>query len=283
MRRLEADVFPAIGDRPIVDINASDITKLVKSVSNRGAVVIAKRILQSTARVFSYAIAHTEDSKVMINPAIQIKPSDIITPRKEVNYARLDIKELPELLRAIDGSSSAPLTRLATKLMALTFVRTSELINAKWSEFDFEAAQWRIPAERMKMETPHIVPLARQALHILESLKTISGDGEMVFPNQNNRTKPMSNNTILKALAIMGYKGKMTGHGFRGIASTALHEQGYDHMHIELQLAHQERDQTSAAYNHALYLKQRTTMMQNWADHLDELKAGAKVISINRA
>ena len=283
MRRLEADAFPAIGNRPIVDINASDITKMVKAVSNRGAVVIAKRILQSTARVFSYAIAHTEESKVMINPAIQIKPSDIITPRKEVNYARLDIKELPELLRAIDGSRSAPITRLATKLMALTFVRTSELINARWSEFDFEAAQWRIPAERMKMETPHIVPLARQSIHILETLKSISGDCELVFPNQNNRTKPMSNNTILKALAIMGYKGKMTGHGFRGIASTALHEQGYDHMHIELQLAHQERDQTSAAYNHALYLKQRTTMMQAWADYLDELKAGAKVVPIKQA
>ena len=148
MRRLEVDVFSAIGGCPIVDINASDITKLVKAVSNRGAVVIAKRILQSTARVFSYAIAHTEQSKVMINPAIQIKPSDIITPRKEVNYARLDIKELPELLRALDGSRSAPITRLATKLMALTFVRTPELINARWSEFDFEAAQWRIPAER---------------------------------------------------------------------------------------------------------------------------------------
>ena len=283
MRRLEADAFPFIGQRPIVDINASDITKMVKLVSNRGAVVIAKRILQSTARVYSYAIAHTEQSKVMINPAIQIKPSDIITPRKEVNYARLDIKELPELLRALDGSRSAPITRLATKLMALTFVRTSELINARWSEFDFEAAQWRIPAERMKMETPHIVPLARQSIHILETLKTISGDCELVFPNQNNRTKPMSNNTILKALAIMGYKGKMTGHGFRGIASTALHEQGYDHMHIELQLAHQERDQTSAAYNHALYLKQRSAMMQQWADYLDELKAGAKVIEFKKA
>ena len=283
MRRLEADAFPSIGNRPIVDINASDITKLVKAVSNRGAVVIAKRILQSCARVFSYAIAHTEQSKVMINPAIQIKPSDIITPRKEVNYARLDIKELPELLRALDGSRSAPVTRLATKLMAITFVRTSELINARWSEFDFKAEQWRIPAERMKMETPHIVPLARQAIHILETLKTISGDCELVFPNQNNRTKPMSNNTILKALAIMGYKGKMTGHGFRGIASTALHEQGYDHMHIELQLAHQERDQTSAAYNHALYLKQRKTMMQQWADYLDELKAGAKVVPFKQA
>ncbi len=283
MRRLEADAFPAIGSRPIADINASDITKLVKIVSNRGAVVIAKRILQSSARVFSYAIAHTEQSKVMINPAIQIKPSDIITPRKEVNYARLDIKELPELLRALDGSRSAPITRLATKLMASTFVRTSKLINAKWSEFDFEAAQWRIPAERMKMETPHIVPLARQALHILETLKTISSDSELVFPNQNNRAKLMSNNTILKALAIMGYKGRMTGHGFRGIASTALHEQGFDHMHIELQLAHQERDQTTAAYNHALYLKQRKVMMQQWADYLDELKAGAKVVPFKNA
>jgi len=165
--------------------------------------------------------------------------------------------------------------------MALTFVRTSELIQAQWSEFDLEAAQWRIAPERMKMKTPHIVPLSRQAIHILQSLKCLTGDGLLVFPNRNSASNAMSNNTILKALEVMGYKGRMTGHGFRGLASTALHEQGFDHQHIELQLAHQERNAVSAAYNHALYLKQRAGMMQHWADYLDELKAGAKVIPIH--
>lgn len=189
---------------------------------------------------------------------------------------------MPQLLRAIDASSSQPLTRLAVKLMALTFVRTTELIGAKWSEFDFDEKQWRAAPERMKMKTPHIVPLSRQAIHILEVLKPMTGHGELVFPNQNNHSKPMSNNTILKALEVAGYKHRMTGHGFRGLTSTALHEQGFDHQHIELQLAHQERNQVSAAYNHALYLKQRASMMQQWADYLDELKAGAKVVSIKQ-
>ena len=185
------------------------------------------------------------------------------------------------MLRALDASTSQPLTRLAVKLIGLTFVRNTELIGAKWSEIDFIEQQWSVPAERMKMKTPHIVPLSRQAIHTLEALKVISGHCALIFPNQNNTSKPMSNNTILKALELAGYKHRMTGHGFRGPASTALHEQGFDHQHIELQLAHQERNQVSAAYNHALYIKQRTAMMQHWADHLDEIRAGAKVIPIN--
>lgn len=282
-RRLESDVYPAIGKTPIANIESSDITDLVKDIAARGALDIAKRSHQTIGQVFRYAIAHAKESKVKINPATQIKPSDIIETRKKVNYARLDIKEFPELLRAIDHSKSHPVTRLAMKLMALTFVRTTELIEARWSEFDFDNAQWRIPAERMKMKSPHIVPLAKQTIEILQTLKTLTGFGDLVFPNQNNHTKPMSNNTILKSLEVMGYKGRMTGHGFRGIASTALHEKGYDHMHIELQLAHQERNDTSAAYNHATYLKQRTEMMQAWADYLDELKAGAKVLNFKGA
>lgn len=282
-RRLESDVYPRIGNLPINEIAAEHIVDAVKAIAARGALDIAKRAHQTIGQVFRYAIAHGRDSKATRNPAADIRTSDIIETRKKENYARIEIKELPQLLRAIDASSSLPLTRLAVKLMALTFVRTSELIGARWSEFDLEAAQWRLPADRMKMKTPHIVPLSRQTIHVIELLKNLTGNGEMVFPNQNNHSKPMSNNTILKALEVMGYKGRMTGHGFRGLASTALHEQGFDHQHIELQLAHQERNEVSAAYNHALYLKQRGTMMQQWADYLDELKAGAKIIPIKTA
>ena len=282
-RRLEADIFPSIGKLPINEIEAHEVVETIKTIAERGALDIAKRAHQMMGQVFRYAIAHNKDSKATRNPAADIKPSDIIESRQKQNYARVELKELPALLRALDASNSQALTRLAVKLMGLTFVRTTELIEATWSEIDFDEQQWRIPAERMKMKTPHIVPLSRQALQTLQDLHIISGHGEAVFPNQNNRNKTMSNNTILKALEVAGYKGRMTGHGFRGLASTALHEQGFDHQHIELQLAHQERNQVSASYNHALYLKQRAEMMQHWADYLDEVKAGAKVLPIKQA
>lgn len=282
MRRFEADAFPSLGNLPINEIESHQVVDAVKAVAERGALDLAKRVHQTIGQVFRYAIAHNRESKATRNPASEIKPSDIIESRPKSNYARVDIKELPDLLRALDASTSQPLTRLAVKLIGLTFVRTTELIEARWSEIDFVENQWRVPAERMKMKTPHIVPLSRQAIHTLETLKAISGHCDLIFPNQNNHSKPMSNNTILKALELAGYKHRMTGHGFRGLASTALHEQGFDHKHIELQLAHQERNQVSAAYNHALYLKQRTSMMQHWADYLDELKVGAKIIQFNQ-
>ena len=192
--------------------------------------------------------------------------------------ARVDAKELPALLRAIEVYVGRQLTRLAIKLMALTFVRTSELICARWEEFDLEAMRWSIPACRMKMNTPHIVPLASQAVEVLELLRILSGTRELVFPGEQNPSKPMSNMTILKALERMGYKGRMTGHGFRGLASPILHEQGYNHDHIELQLAHAPRNVVSAAYNHAFYLEPRTKMMQDWADFLERTHRGGKVL-----
>jgi integrase len=167
---------------------------------------------------------------------------------------------------------------MAIKLMALTFVRTSELIGARWTEFDLEAPRWDIPAERMKMRTPHIVPLAQQTLQVLETLRDLTGSSEWLFPGDRNSSKPMSNNTILKALERMGYKGRMTGHGFRGLASTILHEQGFAHEHIELQLAHTPRNAISAAYNHALYLKPRAKMMQEWADFLEMHQRGVRIM-----
>ena len=194
--------------------------------------------------------------------------------------ARIDANELPALLRAIEVYEGRQLTRLAIKLMALTFVRTSELIGARWDEFDFEAMRWSIPAERMKMQTPHIVPLSRQAIEVLELLRTISGDEQLTFPGEQDPKKPMSNMTILKALERMGYKGRMTGHGFRGLASTILHEQGYNHDQIELQLAHAPRNAVSAAYNHALYLEPRAKMMQDWADFLQQTQQHGKVLPL---
>jgi integrase len=211
------------------------------------------------------------------NPASDIKPADVLKSRRKENHARVDAKELPELLRAIEVYPGKHVTRLAMKLLALTFVRTSELIEARWAEFDLDAGRWDIPAARMKMRTPHIVPLSRQALEVLALLKQLSGEGELLFPGERNAKKAMSNNTILQALKRMGYQGRMTGHGFRGIASTLLHEQGHPHEYIELQLAHTPRNAVSAAYNHALYLEPRARMMRDWAGFLERTQRTGKL------
>lgn len=274
-RRMETDILPALGIRPIAEIEAPELVAMVKAIEQRGARDIAKRALETTGQIFRFAIAHGYTTR---NPASEIRPSDILKSTRKVNYARVDAKELPDLLRAIEVYPGTHVTRLALKLMALTFVRTSELIGAKWAEFDLEAARWDIPAERMKMRTPHIVPLSRQALDVLDALRTLTGESEWLFPGDRNASKPMSNNTILKGLERMGYKGRMTGHGFRGLASTILHEQGYNHEHIELQLAHAPRNAVSAAYNHALYLEPRARMMQGWADYLEQTQRGGKVL-----
>ena len=274
-RRMDADILPCLGARPIAEIEAPELVAMTKAIEQRGARDIAKRALETTGQVFRYAIAHGHTRR---NPASEIRPSDILKSARKINYARVDAKELSALLKAIEVYKGTPVTRLAIKLIALTFVRTSELIGARWSEFDMEAARWNIPAERMKMRTPHIVPLATQAIEVLEILRTLTGASEWLFPGDRSAAKPMSNNTILKALERMGYKGRMTGHGFRGLASTILHEKGYGHEHIELQLAHAPRNAVSAAYNHALYLEPRTRMMQDWANFLEVTLRGGKVL-----
>jgi integrase len=275
-RRLDSNVLPCLGALQITTIQAQDIVAMVRTIEDRGARDIAKRAMETTGQIFRYAIAH---GKATRNPAKDFRPSDVLKSSRKTNYARIDEKELPHLLKAIEIYRGAPLTRLALKLMALSFVRTSELIGAKWSEFNIEAARWDIPAERMKMRTPHIVPLSRQSLEILALLRELTGDSEWVFPGEGVSNQTMSNNTILKGLERMGYKGRMTGHGFRGLASTILHEKEYPHEHIELQLAHSPRNAVSAAYNHAKHLKGRAKMMQDWADLLEHALRGAKVLS----
>ena len=277
IKRLEADAFPLLGSRPIASLTAKDLTRMAKAVQERGAIDLAHRVLQMAGQVMRYAVAH---DLIERNPATDVKPSDTLKSRRKENYARLDEKELPELLRKIEAYQGGPYTRLAMQLMVLTFVRTTELIAARWAEFDLQAAEWRIPPERMKMKTPHIVPLSPQAVEVVKVLHTLSRGRVLLFPGERDHDKPMSNNTILKALERMGYKGRMTGHGFRGMASTILHEQGYEHHHIELQLAHKERNEVSAAYNHALYLKERRVMMCEWANHLDKLRRGADVVPL---
>jgi integrase len=269
IRRLEADVFPRIGGRPLQSLTASSFREVAQRIERRGAAAIAKRVLQTCSQVMRYAVAH---DLVRHNPVAEIKPSDILRRHKRRNYPRVGVGELPTLLRAIDSYVGSEHTRLALQLMSLTFVRTSELIGAHWEEFDLAGSRWNIPAERMKMKTPHVVPLSRQAKVILERLKEISFARELVFPGDLNPAKPMSNNTILFALYRLGYRGRMSGHGFRGVASTILHEQGWPHEHIELQLAHQERNAVSAAYNHATYLEPRTELMQAWANYLDQAR-----------
>ena len=275
-QRMKKDLFPHIGARPINEINVQLLLMVVKKIEARGAHDIAKRAYETAGQIFRYAVAH---GLCELNPVAQVKPADFLQPVTQKNYQRVDAKELPGLLRDIDQygitQKGDEITRLGLQLMSYVFVRTSELIGARWSEVDIEAKEWRIPPERMKMKDPHIVLMSDQVVTIFKRLKEITGGREFVFPSSKHPKKTMSNNTLLSALKRMGYAGRMTGHGFRGIASTILHEQGYPHEHIEIQLAHSERNKVSASYNHAKYLEQRRKMLQDWANHLDAIKKKA--------
>jgi len=273
-RRLDANVFPRLGARPIAEIEAPELVAMAKAIEARGVGDLARRALETCGQIFRYAVAHGYCKR---NPAADIRPGDVLKPTRSVNLARVDTAALPALLRAIEVYRGKVITRFAMKLMAFTFVRTSELIGARWDEFDGEARRWNIPAERMKMKTLHIVPLATQTIEVIELLRSVTGGGELLFPGDVDHRKTMSKNTILEALERMGYGGVMTGHGFRGLASTLLHEQGWPHEHIELQLAHAPRNAVSAAYNHALYLEPRAKMMQHWADYLEQTQRGGNM------
>jgi len=282
-RRLAADVLPVLGARPIAEIDAIEIVAMTKKIEARGARDVAKRAIQTTGQVFEYGISHGYCQR---NPARDIKVGNILAPAERRNMPRVELPELPELLRAIEKYRGL-VTRLAMKLLTLTFVRPSNLSEAPWSEFDLDNARWVISKERMKRingtpRTPHIVPLSRQAVEILRALQQLTGASEFLFPGEQGNAC-MSNNTILGAMENMGYKGRMTGHGFRGIASTILHEHQFLHEHIELQMAHMKRDKVSAAYDYAKHLEPRAKMMQWYADYLDRVRQGAKVISIDIA
>ena len=278
LRRLEANLFPEIGDKPIADISAPALLAAIRKIEQRGAHDLAHRVLQVSSQVFRYGVA---TGKCERDPAPDLRGA--LTPHKSKHQAAVTPEELPSLLRAIGGYGELgdKLTAYALQLLALTFVRTNELIAAEWSEFDLEASLWIVPAHRMKMRTEHVVPLSVQAVVILRRISAIAGGSRFVFPGRNP-DKPISNNTMLFALYRLGYKGKMTGHGFRAVASTILNEAGYRGDVIERQLAHSERNEIRGAYNRAEYLEERRQMMQRWADMLDALAKGAKVIPLQR-
>jgi integrase len=266
LRRMEADIFPKLGHRPIADITASELLGALRKVEERDALDLAHRLLQTCSQVFSFALVTERASR---NPASELRGA--LQPTVKSNHAHLKADELPDFLAKLNEYDGEPQTKLAIRLLMLTFVRTGELRAAEWTEMDFQKAQWRIPAARMKMKEPHIVPLSKQAMAVLHDLQPLTGHWRFVFPNQQKPSGCMSENTILYALYRMGYHSRATGHGFRSTASTILNEHGFQADVIERQLAHGERDKVRAAYNHAQYLPERQKMMQWWADHLDEL------------
>ena len=276
-RRLESNIFPALGKRPLDQIEAPELLQAIRKVEDRGSYDLAHRVLQVCGQVFRYGIATGRCAR-----DLSADLRGALTPHVKKHQAAVRSEELPDLLQAIARYDKIgdKQTRLALQLLAQTFVRTNELIGAEWVEFDLDSALWVIPAGRMKMKTEHLVPLTKQALAILTELKEISGGSRYVFPGKN-RNKSMSNNTMLFALYRLGYKGKMTGHGFRAIASTILNETGFKADVIERQLAHCERNEVRGAYNRAEYLPERKRMMQYWADYLESIEAGARVIPLD--
>jgi len=269
IKRLENDLFPRLGSRPIKDITAPELLSVVRVIEERGATELANRAIQYCGQVFMYGIATGRADR---NPAGDLKGA--LKTHVKKHFAHLKAIELPEFLdklRAYDGNRQ---TKLAVTLLMLTFVRTTELRGATWDELDLEKAEWRIAAERMKMRRAHIVPLSRQAVAAFKELQRLTGQWQFVFPNPHKPIKHMSENAVLYALYRMGYHNRTTGHGFRHTASTILNESGlFSGDAIERQLAHVQANKVRGAYNHAEYLPERRKLMQWWADYLDEVAA----------
>lgn len=276
----ETLLFPYIGSRPIGGITAADVLSVLRRIESRGHHETAHRAKQRCGQVFRYAVATsraerdpTGDLRGALAPVVARNHSAITEPGR-----------IGDLLRSIDAYTGQRTTECALKLAPLVFVRPGELRAAEWSEFDLNGAEWRIPAARMKMRDPHIVPLATQAVALLRELHPLTGAGRFVFPSLRTVARPMSESAINAALRRLGYaKDEMTAHGFRALASTRLNEQGWHPDLIELQLAHAERNKVRAAYNRASRLAERRKMMQAWADYLDGLRAGANVITLRRS
>jgi integrase len=265
LKRLESYVFPKLGQRPVAEISPAELLSVMRAVEGRG-VDLAHRMLQVCGQVFNFALLTERASN---NPASALRGA--LKPVVKTNRAYLKANELPEFLGKLERYDGGLLTKLAMKFLILTFVRTGELRGAEWTEIDLAKKEWRIPAQRMKMRDPHIVPLSKQAIAVLRQIQPLTGQRQYVFTNQHKPSGYMSENTILYGLYRMGYHSRATGHGFRSTASTILNEHGFRPDVIERQLAHGERNGVRAAYNHAQYLSERREMMQWWADFLDKL------------
>jgi integrase len=279
IRRLERDVFPWIGKKPVGSIRPADLLELLRRVESRGAIETTHRVQQNCGQVFRYAVA---TARAESDPSRDLRGA--LTPWKPEHYATLtDPREVGRLLRDIESYEGSFATKCAMKPAPMLFVRPGELRRAEWNEFDLDNAEWRIPAAKMKSRVLHIVPLAKQAVRILAELKPLTDRSSWVFPGVRTNGEPMSDNTINAALRRLGYdRTTLTAHGFRGMASTMLHEQGWASDVIERQLSHAERNSVKAAYNHAEHLPARRKMMQVWADYLDRLHRGAEIVPIRK-
>jgi integrase len=278
IRRLEKDLFPWIGTRPIAEVTAPELLAVLRRIEDRGALDTAHRAHQDCGRIFRYGVATgcaERDTAADLRGALP--------PAKGHHFATItDPKAIGDLLRAMDGYEGSTVTRCALTFAPLVFVRPGELRRAEWAEFNLEAAEWRIPAEKMKSRALHVVPLSTQAHSILRELHPLTGHGRYLFPSERTGARPMSENTVNGALRRLGYtKEEITGHGFRSMASTILNEQGWHRDAIERQLAHAERDAVRAAYNYAEHLPERRKMMQHWSDYLEKLKAGGQVVPLH--
>ncbi|EML9433733.1 integrase [Klebsiella pneumoniae] len=257
------DIFPYIGQQPVNEIKPLVLLNVLRRMESRGATEKAKKVRQRCSEVFRYAIV---TGRAEYNPAADL--TSAMSGHESKHYPFLTVEELPDFFKALSGYTGSPLIVLAARLLILTGVRTGELRGAFWSEFDLEKAVWEIPAERMKMKRPHLLPLSTQALEIVQQLKVMSGQYPLVFPGRNDPRKTMSEASINQVFKRIGYTGKVTGHGFRHTMSTILHEEGFNTAWIETQLAHVDKNAISGTYNHAQYMEGRREMMQWYSDYL---------------
>ncbi|HBL5319811.1 TPA: tyrosine-type recombinase/integrase [Enterobacter hormaechei] len=264
------DIFPYIGQLPVNEVKPLVLLNVLRRMESRGATEKAKKVRQRCSEVFRYAIV---TGRAEYNPAADL--TSAMSGHESKHYPFLTVKELPDFFKALSDYTGSPLVVLAARLLILTGVRTGELRGAFWSEFDLEKAVWEIPAERMKMKRPHLVPLSTQALEIVQQLKVMSGQYPLVFPGRNDPRKTMSEASINQVFKRIGYTGKVTGHGFRHTMSTILHEEGFNTAWIETQLAHVDKNAIRGTYNHALYLEGRRKMMQWYGNYLQQLHHNA--------
>ncbi|EJD6083204.1 tyrosine-type recombinase/integrase [Providencia rettgeri] len=276
MDAFEKDVFPYIGNRPIAEIKPMELLEVLSIMEKRGATEKLKKVRQRCGEVWKYAII---TGRAEYNPAPDL--ASAFVPHKREHYAHLSVTELPEFLSSIDKYMGSQIVRVALRVLILTGVRPGELRKAEWSEINFDTGVWEIPAEKMKMRRPHIVPLSEQVIDLLKQIHPISGSYQYIFPSRTDYRKHISDMALNTMIRRMGYSGRATGHGFRHTMSTILHEQGYNTAWIETQLAHVDKNSIRGTYNHAQYIDGRREMLQWYADYMGALENGDNVVHGN--
>lgn len=270
----EKDIFPYLGRRPIAEIKPMELLETLRRLEKRGALEKMRKVRQRCGEVFRYAIV---TGRAEYNPAPDLATA-LATPKK-THFPFLTAEELPYFIKDLAGYTGSVITKTATQIIMLTGVRTQELRFARWQDIDFEKRLWEIPPEVMKMKRPHIVPLSEQVVELFQSLKPITGMYPLVFIGRNDRTKPISKESVNQVIELLGYKGRLTGHGFRHTMSTILHEQGFNSAWIETQLAHVDKNAIRGTYNHAHYLEGRREMMQWYGDYIESMSKGEVILS----